>query len=423
MPGGINSSTRLLKSIGAPFYASHGKGSKIIGVDGKAYVDMCCAHGAGLLGNAHPAIDEALKKAIEIGYVNAFETAYHEELASMVVNTVACADKVRFCSSGSEATMHLIRACRGYTGKDKIIRIEGHFHGYHEMIYIGGHPPQSEFPRNRDQPYIESAGIPQQFAELIIPIPYNDKETLKEAIHKHAHETALVILEPVNFNCAGIQADDEYLQLVRKLTAENNIILFFDEIQAAYKKSFQAAQNELGVIPDVTTIGKSIGGGLPLSAFCGKKEVMDCFSPDGQVQHSGTFNAHLVPILTGLAFMKEASAPGFYSTLQKSEKQFHSGMDRIIEKHDLNMVAPNFGARFNILLGRKTPARNYEETFCHNNQVLLSIFKDCFEKGVFFHDYGGGPAHHGYSIQHTSEDIQTVLTVLEEAFTKHMEWI
>ena len=421
MPGGVNSSTRLLSTIGTPFYVSHGKGSRITDVDGKEYLDMCCAHGAGLLGNAHPAIDEALRKATEIGYVNAFETVYHEELASIIVDTVASADKVRFCSSGSEATLHLIRACRGYTGKDKIIRIEGHFHGYHEMIYIGGHPPKPEFPRNRDQPYIESAGIPQQFAGLIIPIPYNDKEALKEVIHKHADETALVILEPVNFNCAGIRADEDYLQLVRKLTAENNIILFFDEIQSAYKNSFQAAQNELGIIPDVTTIGKSIGGGLPLSAFCGKKEVMDGFSPVGQVEHSGTFNAHLIPILAGLAFMKEASNPDFYSTLHSFEKQFHSGIDQIIVENDLNMVVPNFGARFNILLGRKTPARNYGEAFCHDNQILLSIFKDCLDKGVFFHDYGGGPAHHGYSIQHTPEDFDYVLQVLEEVLIKHRD--
>ncbi len=152
LPGGVNSSTRLNQAIGTPFYVSNGKGSRVTGIDGHEYIDMCCAHGAGLLGNAHPAIDEALKKAAGMGYVNSFETVFHEELAAYVVDTVACADKVRFCSSGSEATMHLIRACRGYTGKNKIIRIEGHFHGYHEMIYIGGQPPKSEFPRNRKNP-------------------------------------------------------------------------------------------------------------------------------------------------------------------------------------------------------------------------------------------------------------------------------
>lgn len=414
LPGGINSSTRLNKAIGTPFYVSHGKGGRVTGIDGKEYVDMCCAHGAGLLGNAHPAIDEALRKAAAIGYVNSFETVYHEELAAYVVNTVACADKVRFCSSGSEATMHLIRACRGYTGKNKIVRVEGHFHGYHEMIYIGGQPPQSEFSRNRKNPYIESAGIPEQFAGLIIPIPYNDKEALETTIYNHSDEIALLILEPINFNCAGIRADNDYLQLIRKLTAENNIVLFFDEIQSAYKKSFQAAQNELGVIPDVTTIGKSIGGGLPLSAFCGKKEVMDCFSPVGKVQHSGTFNAHLIPVLAGLAFMKEASKPYFYPQLKKIGDQLYNGINKIIQENCLNMVVPNFGARFNILTGRKTPAKKYEETFCHDNLAFLSILKKCFNKGVYFHDYGGGPAHHGYSIQHTPEDITFVLNTLEE---------
>ena len=423
MPGGVNSSTRFNKAIMMPFYVSHGKGSKVTGVDGKEYIDMSCAHGAGLLGMAHPAVDEALRKAGEIGYVNSFETVYHEELASYVVETVACADKVRFCSSGSEATLHLIRACRGYTGKNKIIRVEGHFHGYHEMIYIGGHPPVSEFPRNRIDPYIESAGIPRQFAQFVIPVPFNDADALKEAIEKHGNETALLILEPVNFNCAGIRVDDSYLQLVRKLTAENNIILFFDEIQSAYKKSFQAAQNELNIIPDVTTIGKSIGGGFPLSAFCGKKEIMDCYAPAGSVQHSGTFNAHLVPVLTGLAFMHEASAPYFYPELRKLEKQFHEGINKIIADNELNMVVPNFGARFNIVLGRRTPAKNYEETFCHNNQVFLNILKGCFDRGVYFHDYGGGPSHHGYSIQHTHEDIDLVLNVLEEVLLENKEYL
>jgi glutamate-1-semialdehyde 2,1-aminomutase len=419
LPGGVNSSTRLNKAIGTPFYVTHGKGSRVTGIDGNEYIDMSCAHGAGLLGNAHPAIDEALRRAMEIGYVNSFETIYHEELAAYVVNTVACADKVRFCSSGSEATMHLIRACRGYTGKDKIIRVEGHFHGYHEMIYIGGQPPKSEFPRNRQYPYIESEGIPAQFAELIIPIPCNDRGALEEAIRDHADETALLILEPINFNCAGILAGEDYLKLVRKLTAENNIVLFFDEIQSAYKKSFGAAQNELGVIPDVTTIGKSIGGGLPLSAFCGKKEVMDCFMPVGKVQHSGTFNAHLIPVLTGLAFMKEASKPYFYPKLREIGDLLYNGINKIIEENNLNMVVPYFGARFNMLMGRKTPAKKYEETFCHDNQAFLAILKRCFDKGVYFHDYGGAPAHHGYSIQHTREDISFVLNTLQEVLSYH----
>lgn len=419
MPGGVNSSTRLNRAIGTPFYVSRGKGGRVTGIDRRTYVDMCCAHGAGLLGNSHPAVDQAMHKAIDIGYVNSFETVHHEELASCVVETVACAEKVRFCSSGSEATLHLIRACRGYTRKNKIIRVEGHFHGYHEMIYIGGQPPPSAFPRNRQFPYIESEGIPNQFAELIIPIPFNDHAALKEAIDQHAKEAALLILEPINFNCGGIRADPDYLQLARKLTSEHNIVLFFDEIQSAYKNSFQAVQNEMGVIPDVSTIGKAIGGGLPLSAFCGRKEIMDCFAPVGKVQHSGTFNAHLIPVLAGLAFMKEAAKPYFYPLLHRLGDQLYKGIDQIIHDHGLNIIAPRFGARFNLIIGRRTPARKYQDTFCHEPKTFLKILRDCFARGVYFHDYGGGPAHHGFSIQHTREEISLVLEVLEKALLSH----
>jgi glutamate-1-semialdehyde 2,1-aminomutase len=413
LPGGVNSSTRLNKALNMPFYVSRGKGSRVWDVEGREFIDMCCAHGAGLLGNAHPAVDKAMHRAMELGYVNALETEYHEELARLVCESVPCADRVRFCSSGSEATLHLIRVCRAFTGCKKIIRIEGHFHGYHELIYIGGHPPQSEWHRNKVKPYVESPGIPAEFAELIVPVPFNDQAALAAAIDQHGPDTALVILEPVNYNCACIKPVPGYLEFVRKVTKESGIVLFFDEIQSAFKQSPGGAQQDFGVIPDVCTIGKSLGGGLPLSAFCGKVEIMDLYQPVGPVQHSGTFNAHLVPVLTGLAFMKEIVKPDFYTTLQGLEQEFHAGMDNIIKDHDLNMIVPHHGARFNMLLGRREPALRYEDSFCHNQAVFLTILKACWDRGVYFHDYGGAPVHHGYSIQHTREDIDRVLNVLE----------
>ncbi|MBN1292111.1 MAG: aminotransferase class III-fold pyridoxal phosphate-dependent enzyme [Candidatus Latescibacteria bacterium] len=414
LPGGVNSSTRVNRALGVPLYVSHAKGSRVWDIEGREIIDMSCAHGAALLGHAHPAIDDALKKARNMGYVSTFETEYHEELARLVCEYVPCAEKVRFCSSGSEATLHLIRACRGYTGRTKIIRFEGHFHGYHELIYIGGHPPREAFPGNRVHPYIESPGIPEHYADYIIPVPYNDPEALKEVIDRHGNETALVILEPVNFNCGGIKPQPGYLELLRKLTRDTGIVLFFDEIQSSFKKSRGGAQEDFGVKPDVCTIGKSLGGGLPLSAFCGKAEIMDMFQPVGPVQHSGTFNAHLVPILAGLAFLREIAKPGFYEYLRKLETLFDEGIRNIIEDHNLNMIVPRHGARFNIMLGRKTPAFRYEDTFCHDSKVMLNIIKACWEKGVYFHDYGGGPLHHGYSSQHTEEDINRVLNILGE---------
>ena len=414
LPGGVNSSTRLNQAIGTPFFAAKGEGSRVWDIEGREFIDMCTAHGAALLGHGHPAIKEALDKANELGHLHAFETEYHEELARRVCQCVPCADRVRFCSSGSEATLHLIRACRGYTGKEKIIRIEGHFHGYHELIYIGGHPPQEDWHQNRKHPYVESKGIPQAFADLVIPIPYNDEAALKQAIESYADEAALVILEPINYNCGCIKPEPGYLELLRKLTRDAGIILFFDEIQSSFKKSLGGAQQDFNVVPDVCTIGKSLGGGLPLSAFCGKAEVMDMFKPVGPVQHSGTFNAHLVPILAGLAFIEEACKPYFYPHLQELEERFHHGANRTIKDLDLNMTIPHHGARFDILLGRRTPALRYEDTFCHSEDLMIKIVHGLWQRGIYFHDYGGTPVHHGYSVQHTTEDIDRVLNAMEE---------
>ena len=186
MPGGVNSSSgstgRWERPSSPP--APRAAGSWI----SKAVNSSTCAapDGAALLGHGHPAVNAALRKAIELGHLHSFETEYHEQLAEKICRCVPCAERVRFCSSGSEATLHLIRACRAYTGRTKIIRFEGHFHGYHELIYIGGHPPQSEFPRNRTRPYVESPGIPAEFADFIIPVPFNDAEAVERAIDRHA---------------------------------------------------------------------------------------------------------------------------------------------------------------------------------------------------------------------------------------------
>ena len=414
IPGGVNSSTRVNRAIGQPLYASSAKGSRVRSIEGKDYIDMSCSHGAALLGHAHPAVDEALRTASGLGYAHSFETEYHEELARLVCEAIPCADKVRFCSSGSEATLHMIRACRAYTGRNKIIRFEGHFHGYHELIYIGGHPPRETQPGNRNQPYIESPGIPVEYADHIIPLPFNDQSAFVKAIEKHGDETALVILEPVNYNCGCIMPQPGYLEFLRTLTREKGIVLFYDEIQSSFKKSCGGAQEDFGIIPDVCTIGKALGGGLPLSAFCGKEEIMDMYQPVGPVQHSGTFNAHIVPVLAGLAFMKEIAKPSFYQQLRKLGSRLYEGIASIIGDNDLNMIFPFHGARFNSILGRNTPAVRYEDTFCHDSETMLNIIRACWERGVYFHDYGGGPLHHGFSIQHTEEDIDRVLSVLGE---------
>ena len=414
MPGGVSSSTRLSKALNVPFYASRAHGSRVWDIKGNEFLDMCCGHGAALLGHAHPAIDRAVREASELGYVCALETEHQAELARRVCQHVPCAERVRFCNSGSEATLHLIRVCRAFTKRKKILRIEGHFHGYHELIYIGGHPPPEALPDNRRHPYIESPGIPEELARLILPIPYNDPDTLRQTIEQHGDEIAMAIVEPVNFNCACILPRPGYLELLRDLTGQAGIVLAFDEIQSAFKKSPGGAQQDFGIVPDVCTIGKSLGGGLPLSAFCGKAEIMDLYQPVGPVQHSGTFNAPLLNILAGLAFFDELEKPDFYPHLESLAARLHAGFDRVIRDRGLNMVVPHHGARFNIVLGRRHAPNRYNETMCHQQRLMLTIIRRCWECGVYMHDYGGGPLHHGYSIQHTNEDIDRVLNVFDD---------
>ena len=414
LPGGVNSSVRYSKAHGVSIYMSRAEKGIIYDLDGKAYIDMGCAHGAGLLGNAHPAINKAMDLAKEMGFLNSFETVYHEELARKVVEALPCADMIRFTNSGTEATMHLIRLCRGFTGKNKIIRMEGHFHVYHEMIYIGGQPPYEALPGNRKHPYIESVGIPDVFTQLIVPVPFNDIKAFDEAVKEHGKDTAVVILEPINFNSGAIKPIAGYLEHIREVTKRENILLLFDEVQSAFKTNLGGAQKDFGVTPDVCTIGKSLGGGLPLSAFCGREDIMKHIKPVGKVQHSGTFNAHLVNVLAGLAFIDEASKPYFYPALEKLNTFFYTGLEKIIKAHDLNMTVPWYGPRFNIVFGRREPAVRYDELSVSKPETMFEFLRETYSRGVYFQDYGGAPCHHGYSIQHTEADLAKVLNVMED---------
>ncbi len=421
MPGGVCSSTRYINALGRPFYIARGAGSKVYDYDGREYIDMNCAHGAALLGHRHPAVTEALVKAAELGCICSAETEYQIDLAEKLCHIIPCMEKVRFCSSGSEATMHMIRACRGFTGRDKILRLEGHFHGYHEMIYIGGQPPMDKLKENRSRPYIESAGIPEVLRNLIVTAPFNDLDALEAAIAANKNQIAALILEPVNYNSGGIKPDPGYLEALRKITADNGIILFFDEIQSSFKKSAGGAQQDFGVVPDVCTIGKSLGGGVPLSAFGGKSEIMDMYKPVGTVQHSGTFNAHLTQILPALAFLREVEKPYFFAHLATLENRLHKGLDRITRDLGVPAMFPHHGARFNLVMGLEEEPRHYSDLEKHDQGHAFEFFRRSAELGIYYHDYGkGSPGHSGYSIQHTESDIDKVLesaeTVLKEIY-------
>ncbi|MCB1103194.1 MAG: aspartate aminotransferase family protein [Opitutaceae bacterium] len=414
LPGGVCSSTRYNAALGGPMYVAQAEGARFTDVDGDTYIDMCCGHGAALLGHKHPALVKAVTAAAERGFCSAFDTADVVNLAGKLCDYLPCAERVRFTNSGSEATLHALRLCRAFTGRDKLIRFTGHFHGYHEHTYIGGHPPAEALAHAST--YRESAGIPEAFTQFIVALPFNDLAAVEAALREHADEIAVVILEPFDFNSGGIPPQPGFLAGLRKLTRQHGVLLFFDEIQSSFKQGLGGAQAAFGVTPDICTIGKALGGGLPLSAICGHADIMDRFKPVGDVQHSGTFNAPLLNVLAGAAFCAEAESPEFYPHLEKIGARFYEGVDGIVRDLGLPIQVPRFGARFGLMLGLDDTPVDYRDALRHRRDLMLEFVRQTARRGVYFHDYGGAPCHHGFSVAHTVEDIDRVLEVLASAF-------
>jgi len=413
LPGGVCASTRLNQGLGQPVYVAHAEGARFVDVDGREYVDMCCSHGAALLGHGHVGVREAMARAAELGICCSFDTPHHVALAETLCRIIPCADRVRFTNSGTEATLHALRLCRAFTGRDKIIRFLGHFHGYHEYTYVGGQPPREAL--DRPAAFRESAGIPAAMSEFIVAVPFNDIDAAEQAIRDHRDEAGTVILEPVNYNSGCILPQPGYLEALRELTAEHDLLLFFDEVQSSFKKSPGGAQEDFGVVPDICTIGKSLGGGLPLSAICGRADLMDRFKPFGDVQHSGTFNAPLTNILGGQVFCDEITKPEFYPELHDLGDRFYSEFDDVIRRVGVPAVAPRHGARFGLLMGLEEPPADYRDALDHRTDVLLAFVRETARRGVYFHDYGGGACHHGFSAAHTDDDMAHALEGVEGA--------
>ena len=413
LPGGVCSSTRLNKAWGRPVYASRAKGARFWDIEGREFLDMSMSHGATLLGHGHESLRQVFDKAWELGGLCSLDTPLHIELAEEICRLIPCGERVRFTSSGSEATLHALRLCRAVSGRDKIIRFFGHFHGYHELTFIGGHPPADQL--DASPPYRESAGIPQSMAELIVALEYNDTAALEAAVRRHKDDAGTILIEPVDFNCGCILPEPGFLQRARELADEHGMVLFFDEIQSFAKKSTGGAQQDFGVTPDICTIGKSLGAGLPLSAIVGKAAMMDRYQPVGDVAHSGTFNGPLTSILAGLAFVAEISKPEFWQKIESLAERLNGGLNEIAERSPVPVRFQQHGSRFGIIFGTREPVTNYRQSLCHKKETMLEFCRQTTARGVYFHDYGGGACHHGYSSAHESQEIDQVLNVMEDS--------
>jgi glutamate-1-semialdehyde 2,1-aminomutase len=406
MPGGVTATARQNAALGRPFYVARGAGPYVYDLDGREYVDMCCSHGASLLGHAHPQITAAVARAAELGILCAYETEHHVALARAVCELVPCAEMVRFAGSGTESVMHALRLARAATGRELVIKFEGHFHGYSDFLNYSWAPPlERAGPAEAPVPFPESAGIPRRLDDLVVVLPFNDPAALTAAFERHGAEAACLLLEPINYDSGCIAPVPGFLELCRALCDRYGAVLLFDEVLTAFRMAPGGAQEYTGVTPDLCVLGKAFGGGMPISAIAGRRAVMRHMRPEGQSELSGTYLSHLTCVLGALAALDAYRTPGFYERLDALGEQFYGGFQALIDRSGVPLRLQHVGPRFGMYFGVTEPVTNYRGAARTDKALLQRFVAGCIARGVYFHT----AAHHGFSAAHDEAALDRAL--------------
>ncbi len=418
---GISGSARENPGLGHAMLVARGDGARLIGPDGASYLDFHTGFGATILGHNHPAVRSAIEHALDLGTVHGPETVHPMRLAKRLVELIPSAELVRFANSGSEAAMAAIRLARAHTGRKKILKFEGHFHGLHELLLYSTHPaPRGPAPGQLLDPTIDSGGIPAEFSDLVLVAPWNDMAAVERAFEEHGHDIAAVIMEPINYNSGCLVAGFEYMQAVRRITADRGAILIFDEILSGFRTGVDCAQGYYGVTPDVSLLGKAVANGVPLAVIAGSREVMEAFSPIGSAAHSGTYSGHLFGVLAALATLDVLTAPGFYDGPQgiyAIAGKFYGRLAEIFAEHGVKCRVQGLGARFGLYFGLDPDreATEYREVAGHDSSMLYRFVRACFDRGVYFHCYDVALGHHGFGAAHDPDEMDEALDRIDAA--------
>ncbi len=399
LPGGVDSPVRAYEPF--PFFAKHAKGSKLFDVDGNTYIDYCLAYGPLVLGHANYKVINEVKKQLEQGTAFGVPTSKEVELAKRVTEMVPCAEMVRFVNSGTEATMSAIRLARAASGKNKIVKFVGSYHGAHDYVLVKSGSGAVGLP--------DSPGVPQETTKNTILVPFNDEKALIEVIIKE--EIGAIIVEPVMGNIGCIPPKEGYLKFLRKISDENDIVLIFDEVITGFRLAKGGAQEYFGVTPDLVTLGKILGGGFPMGALAGKKELMERIAPVGDVYQAGTFNGNPISVTAGLATLKQLDA-SFYSNLNKKGEAMRSGLEDILNDNDLNFKVAGLSSMFQLYF---TPGEvyNYSTAISSDTEKFGIYFHEMLKKGVFL-----PPSQFEccfISLLHEEEDIEKTLHSVDSA--------
>jgi len=416
LAGGVSSSTRFNRAIGHAMLFDRAAGCRLWDLDGRDYFDLCCSHGATLLGHGDPRVREAVERALARGAACSYENELHTDFAKLLCETIPCCERVRFVGSGTEATQHCIRLARAVTGRTKILKFEGHFHGYHDQVMFAiGTPADHLGPLEAPTAWPGSAGIPPSVADNLVVVAYNRPDLLEAAFQQHGRDIAAVICEPIYYNAGCVLPTADFLHALTSLPKQYGGLLIFDEVLSAFRMAPGGAQQYLGITPDLCTLGKAVGGGFPLSVFGGRRELMERLMPLGDCQHSGTYNGHIVSVAAGIAAVTAYRASGFYDHLNAVAAHLCTGLRSLFAKHGIVARVQYLGARFGIYFGITDEVCSYRDAVRHNRDQMLHFVAAAIRHGVYFHDYGGAACHHGFCAAMTLTDVDEVLRRLDGA--------
>lgn len=377
IPGGVNSPVRAFRAVGGvPFFTESASGSKLRTVDGRELVDYVCTWGPAIHGHNHPAVKAAIAEALEKGTSFGTPNPYEVAMAELVTEMVPSVEQVRFCNSGTEATMSAIRLARGVTGRDKIIKFAGCYHGHVDSLLVkaGSGALTLGCP--------DSAGVPAAFANTTCVVEYNDLEELSACFESNDGEIAGVIMEPIPANCGLILPDPGYLQGVRELCTRHGSLLIFDEVMTGFRVAAGGVQEHFGIQPDLTAMGKIIGGGLPVGAFGGRRLYMQQLAPVGPVYQAGTLSGNPLAMAAGIAALQRLRETAPYPWLQTMGERIRDALLDAAKAKGLPLQVPQIGSMFAVFFG-DTPVRNFQDVMATQTAHFRTFFHTALEAGVY----------------------------------------
>lgn len=398
LPGGVNSPVRAFRAVGGnPFFVDKASGAHVWDVDGHEYVDYVGTWGPAILGHAHPRIVQAVQRAAENGTSFGIPHPLEVKMAKLICDTVPSVEKVRLCNSGTEACMAAIRLARGFTHRDKIIKFEGCYHGHADSLLVKAGSGALTF----GQP--DSAGVPAAFTQHTIVLPFNDEEAVRAALAANAGQVAGIILEPVPGNAGLYLPKPGYLEFLRKTTSENGALLIFDEVMTGFRLALGGAQQRFGITPDLCCFGKIIGGGLPVGAFGGRADLMDCLAPLGPVYQAGTLSGNPLAMAAGIAALEELRNTDAYVRLEALGAQLESGMKDAARSANVPVQFNRCGSMFCVYFTDQ-PVHNLADALQSDRARFAKFFHGMLAAGVYL---APSQFEAGFlSVAHTEADLE-----------------